>query len=330
MLKLAFHFSSGALVPRPDSPQLQSWQQQINSGFDKLVAFAAEVDKRRKSTETSSPRQDSSHLMPRSSSSTNYTPPFGGGYSMNGPGSTAGTNGGIPSPVTNHHHSVDRRMGNVGGLPGRLMESNRIAGHYSPHSPHSLLPPLTSPQGRPPTPQSPHIPLRTPPITSPPPTPSPDLRCEGVNSRLPSPPPPAFYDHHFKKKYLHKERASPSEMDHHQHHHPGINRTKADRISPQQQMDIHHHHQQQQLQAKFRPKGKDWQWRNSREPHPPPHNNTHPPPHNNTPPHHLHYQQRAMPPYPHHSNRQQVYQQNQDMPRNNNSNLPPNNYYNHA
>lgn len=243
---------------RSDSP-LQKWQDKINSGFDKLVAFASEIDKRRKSTEGTSPRQE-----------------------------------GFASP-----RCGERRSQTLGETPLSLerRDEDGIRGSdpsgplYSPHSP-SRLSPSPLPLGRPPTPQSPRPPVRTPPISSPPPTPSPDgcggespgsylprgadtppylppeLETTRLVSSVTSPSQHGIYHHHFKKKFYHKERMSPIEVDHMHNHN-------------------HTHH------GKFRPKGKDWQWRNQSSHHhrksPPlsnqlPYNNT-----SNTHHHHNHH-----------------------------------------
>ncbi|XP_042876076.1 histone-lysine N-methyltransferase, H3 lysine-79 specific-like isoform X5 [Penaeus japonicus] len=224
---------------RSDSP-LQKWQDKINSGFDKLVAFASEVDKRRKSTEGTSPRQEG-FASPRC---TERRPPL----------------------TAEPPHPLERDAANFRARQEdeEVIRSSDPAGPrpYSPHSPPRLSP-SPIPHGRPPTPQSPRPPMRTPPISSPPPTPSPD-RCGGESpslfpprggetppylppdlettrlvSPVTSPTEHGIYHHHFKKKFYHKERISPLETDHHHHHHHN-----------------HTHH------GKFRPKGKDWQWRN--------------------------------------------------------------------
>ncbi|XP_047483085.1 histone-lysine N-methyltransferase, H3 lysine-79 specific-like isoform X7 [Penaeus chinensis] len=224
---------------RSDSP-LQKWQDKINSGFDKLVAFASEVDKRRKSTEGTSPRQEG-FASPRCTERR-------------------------PTLTAEPPHPLERDTANFRARQEdeEVIRSSDPAGPrpYSPHSPPRLSP-SPIPHGRPPTPQSPRPPMRTPPISSPPPTPSPD-RCGGESpslfpprggetppylppdlettrlvSPVTSPSEHGIYHHHFKKKFYHKERISPLETDHHHHHHHN-----------------HTHH------GKFRPKGKDWQWRN--------------------------------------------------------------------
>jgi hypothetical protein len=98
-----------------------------------------------------------------------------------------------------------------------------------------------------------------------------------------------FYEHHFKKKFYHKERMSPIDQslpNNHdsrpnKHNHmtaPGSGHTipKTERLSPhdmEPSMMNHGMSQQQyhmqsvphQQSGKFRPKGKDWHWRNSRD-----------------------------------------------------------------
>ncbi|XP_071522598.1 histone-lysine N-methyltransferase, H3 lysine-79 specific isoform X2 [Panulirus ornatus] len=223
---------------RSDSP-LQKWQDKINSGFDKLVAFASEVDKRRKSTEGTSPRQEG-FASPR-------------------------CNERRPPPITEPPHCLEREAATFRGRQEEeeVIRSSDPTGPppYSPHSPPRLSP-SPIPDGRPPTPQSPRPPVRTPPISSPPPTPSPD-RCGGESpslypprggetppylppelettrlvSPITSPTEHGIYHHHFKKKFYHKEQMSSIDVDHHHHHHN----------------NTHH--------GKFRPKGKNWQWRN--------------------------------------------------------------------
>ncbi|XP_018022161.1 histone-lysine N-methyltransferase, H3 lysine-79 specific isoform X2 [Hyalella azteca] len=287
---------AGGAVVRPESPQLENWQAQINSGFDKLVAYAAEVDKRRKSSETSlmsSPHPDVCH--------DGAYPGFTNvGKSTSHPLSQGG---GIAAQSYSRSDR-DRRMNHTAsGLGARLMDGARPVGvPYSPHSPHSMLNPVASPHGGPPSPQSPHMPLQTPPISSPPPTPSPDLRhpSEGGSigsSHLPSPPHSHqamqhsnnFYEHHFKKKFYHKERMSPIDQslpNNHdsrpnKHNHmtaPGSGHAipKTERLSPHDMdpsmmnhgMSQQQYHMQSvphQQSGKFRPKGKDWHWRNSRD-----------------------------------------------------------------
>ncbi|XP_076042508.1 DOT1 like histone lysine methyltransferase grappa [Oratosquilla oratoria] len=229
---------------RSESP-LQKWQDKINSGFDKLVAFASEVDKRRKSTEGASPCQDG-FMSPKRRHIPDYPPP------------ERESTLALKFKVAGKREEEDVEAVQRGGQdPG-------AAPPYSPHSPPRMSPSPTS-HARPPTPQSPRRPMRTPPISSPPPTPSPD-RC-GVDSPGLYPPPrgesppyitsdldttplipagrvssspqePSLYDQHFKKKFFHKERISPVEG-----------------YTVQQQQ------QQQQHVGKFRPKGKDWDWR---------------------------------------------------------------------
>lgn len=46
----------------PDDDSGRKWQDEINSGFDRLVAYATEVDKRRKSTDSNSPVRSNSGL----------------------------------------------------------------------------------------------------------------------------------------------------------------------------------------------------------------------------------------------------------------------------
>lgn len=244
---------------RSDSP-LQKWQDKINSGFDKLVAFASEIDKRRKSTEGTSPRQEgfaSPRIGERRSQPLGETP-----LSL--------------ERETSFRSSVQDEEGMRGSDP--------TGPPYSPHSPPRLSPsPL--PLGRPPTPQSPRPPVRTPPISSPPPTPSPDgcggespgsypprggetppylppeLETTRLVSSVTSPSQHGIYHHHFKKKFYHKERMSPIEIDHiHNHNH------------------THH--------GKFRPKGKDWQWRNHHRKSPP---SSHQLPYNSSAHHHHHH-----------------------------------------
>ncbi|XP_064120922.1 histone-lysine N-methyltransferase, H3 lysine-79 specific-like isoform X5 [Macrobrachium nipponense] len=223
---------------RSDSP-LQKWQDKVNSGFDKLVAFASEIEKRRKSTEATSPRQEG-FASPRC------------GERRSQPLSE--------TPISLERETNFRSVQEEEGMRG----SDPTGPPYSPHSPTRLSPsPL--PLGRPPTPQSPRPPVRTPPISSPPPTPSPD-GCDGGSpgsfpprggetppylppeletTRLVSSVPSSqhgIYHHHFKKKFYHKERMSPIDVDHLNNHN-------------------HTHH------GKFRPKGKDWQWRNQSSHH---------------------------------------------------------------
>ncbi|XP_042232562.1 histone-lysine N-methyltransferase, H3 lysine-79 specific-like isoform X2 [Homarus americanus] len=263
-------------LERSDSP-LQKWQDKINSGFDKLVAFASEVDKRRKSTEGTSPRQEG-FASPRGSERR-------------------------PPPIAEPPHTLEREASTFRSRQEEeeVVRSNDAAGPppYSPHSPPRLSP-SPIPDGRPPTPQSPRPPVRTPPISSPPPTPSPD-RCGGESpgfypprggetppylppelettrlvSPITSPTEHGIYHHHFKKKFYHKEQISPLDTDHHHHHHHN---------------NTHH--------GKFRPKGKNWQWRNRsshhqssyhhhsrRSPPPPP---SHQLPYNSGTSHHHHH-----------------------------------------
>ncbi|XP_068230537.1 histone-lysine N-methyltransferase, H3 lysine-79 specific isoform X6 [Palaemon carinicauda] len=223
---------------RSDSP-LQKWQDKVNSGFDKLVAFASEIEKRRKSTDATSPRQEG-FASPRC------------GERRSQPLSE--------TPISLERETNFRSVPDEEGMRG----SDPTAPPYSPHSP-SRLSPCPLPLGRPPTPQSPRPPVRTPPISSPPPTPSPD-GCDGSSpgsfpprggetppylppeletTRLVSSVPSSqhgIYHHHFKKKFYHKERMSPIDVDHMNNHN-------------------HTHH------GKFRPKGKDWQWRNQSSHH---------------------------------------------------------------
>jgi hypothetical protein len=55
--------AGGGLGKKRDSEEAKRWQDEISIGFDRLVAMASEVDKRRKSTENSpahgSPRKES-------------------------------------------------------------------------------------------------------------------------------------------------------------------------------------------------------------------------------------------------------------------------------
>merc|ERR1719350_1418416 len=56
------------------------WQDEINSGFDRLVAYATEVDKRRRSTDSNSPVRPNSNLSNNDDNiqfheKTNNTPP---------------------------------------------------------------------------------------------------------------------------------------------------------------------------------------------------------------------------------------------------------------
>ncbi|KAK3880499.1 hypothetical protein Pcinc_015008 [Petrolisthes cinctipes] len=240
---------------RSDSP-LQKWQDKINSGFDKLVAFASEVDKRRKSTEGTSPRHD---VL----------------------GSPRRTDRRPTLPLTDSPHGLEafrsRDMDEEGCRRGEGISGPPP---YSPHSPPRLSP-SPIPHGRPPTPQSPRPPVRTPPITSPPPTPSPDHCLESPPPSLfpargadtpPYPPPelettrivsPAtspsdhgVYHHHFKKKFYHKE------PQHHQS--SGLDSSQPPPPQPpsqsqQQQQQQHHHHSSSSHHhgshhGKFRPK----------------------------------------------------------------------------
>ncbi|KAK4314714.1 hypothetical protein Pmani_014016 [Petrolisthes manimaculis] len=240
---------------RSDSP-LQKWQDKINSGFDKLVAFASEVDKRRKSTEGTSPRHD---VL----------------------GSPRRTDRRPTLPLTDPTHGLEafrsRDMDEEGCRRGEGISGPPP---YSPHSPPRLSP-SPIPHGRPPTPQSPRPPVRTPPITSPPPTPSPDHCLESPPPSLfpardadtpPYPPPelettrivsPAtspsdhgVYHHHFKKKFYHKEP---------QHQSSGLDSSQPPPPQPppsqsQQQQQPHHHHSSSSHHhgsshhGKFRPK----------------------------------------------------------------------------
>ncbi|XP_069960923.1 histone-lysine N-methyltransferase, H3 lysine-79 specific isoform X8 [Cherax quadricarinatus] len=287
-------------LERSDSP-LQKWQDKINSGFDKLVAFASEVDKRRKSTEGTSPRQEG-FASPRCSERR-------------------------PPTIAEPPHSLER---DVSSFRSRQEEEDIVRNSdttvpppYSPHSPPRLSP-SPIPDGRPPTPQSPRPPVRTPPISSPPPTPSPD-RCGGESpgfyppqggetppylppelettrliSPVTSPTEHGIYHHHFKKKFYHKEQISSIDADHHHHHH-------------------HHnstHH------GKFRPKGKNWQWRNRSSHHlssyhhhsrrsPPPLPSHQLPYNSSTTHHHHHHHHRHTATYPpsvprHHHNHHQL------------------------
>ncbi|CAL4067690.1 unnamed protein product, partial [Meganyctiphanes norvegica] len=272
-------------VERSDSP-LQKWQDKIDSGFDKIVAFASEVDKRRKSTETASPRQEGF-----------ASPLIGDRRMLNGP-SGDGNKASMKFP----------RIKQENEFPSGLRDSSGPS-PYSPHSPSTLSPsPIT--QDRPPTPQSPRPPLRTPPITSPPPTPSPDR--SGISSPGIFPPrvgeSPPYHPHlevettrlnssternisstdrsnmsldsggvyhHFKKKFIRNPHESdssgggpPSRDPPMSHHSKPPHLHHRERSSPSDSLAS------QQGKSQFRPKNKDWEWR-SRHGHGGSHNTNH-------------------------------------------------------
>merc|ERR1711983_617631 len=51
------------------------WQDEINSGFDRLVAYATEVDKRRRSTDSNSPVRPNSDVSSNDNDITNNSQP---------------------------------------------------------------------------------------------------------------------------------------------------------------------------------------------------------------------------------------------------------------
>ncbi|RXG51793.1 hypothetical protein Avbf_02563 [Armadillidium vulgare] len=279
-------------LDRCDSP-LQKWQDKINSGFDKLVALASEVDKRRKSSENSPHHLGSSPSGgDRKPMMETFSPPISECSTNNS--SSQGTLKTLKRSPSDECSQILR--GGQGPIEPPL---------YSPHSP-SLSSPLSLPNGRPPTPQSPSIPaMHTPPMSSPPPTPSPD-HCRGISPhtgnhfttdkvidsppylhqelesthlllppRLPSPSEQPLYDHHhFKKKFYHqKERYSPQKYDDHNHHnnnshhhnqrYPNHNSNSHHNSSYGYHNNNNHHSSSHSHHGKFRPKGKDWHWRNS-------------------------------------------------------------------
>lgn len=273
-------------VERSDSP-LQKWQDKIDSGFNKLVAFASEVDKRRKSTEGASPRQEGLQ-SPLRASRDHLQPPLP-----------------LPPPDPHHHlhHNIgggiSKHRGGRGDDEGKEPPPGVAPTPYSPHSPSHLTPSPVLP-GRPPTPQSPRG-VGTPPLSSPPPTPSPD------HCRPGSPPPPGLYsrggdsppylpsDLETTRLVLPPGLTSPPGGVHPSHHradqydhHHFKKKFYKERLSPPAQG----HGGDHQGVGKFRPKGKDWQWRSRHAPPrspPGPHGYSHNYHNNNNNSHHSHH-----------------------------------------
>ncbi|XP_046998857.1 histone-lysine N-methyltransferase, H3 lysine-79 specific isoform X1 [Schistocerca americana] len=281
-----------------DGRKVDKWQDKISSGFDRLMSFAStELDKRRRSTEGSSPRAGDV------AASCNTSPDSGIGH---------GDPPQLPSTLPNT--STKKRSLEVGGSsPGPKMPrlfktptSKPSPDRAGRDSPPVLEPPLVEDTAGPPRTPSPSSadeppPVSTGPSFSPAPLDGPysPVSVTSVpltNGESCSPPPalppsvPIRYhrsehgdhksraDHHFKKKFFHRENWTSS--NHWQHNAPPAGHHS-------------HHHK-----GKFRPKGKDWEWHGTKGHHmsagitpdfsiPPPHlvNTSLPPPYH---PHHRH------------------------------------------
>lgn len=281
-----------------DGRKVDKWQDKISSGFDRLMSFAStELDKRRRSTEGSSPRAGDV------AASCNTSPDSGIGH---------GDPPQLPSSLPST--STKKRSLEIGGSsPGPKMPrlfktptSKSSPDRAGRDSPPVLEAPLVEDTAGPPRTPSPSSADEPPPVsTGPPFSPAPldgpyspvsVTSAPLTNGESCSPPPSlppsvpirchrsehgdhkSRVDHHFKKKFFHREnwtssnhwQHNPLPAGHHSHHHKG----------------------------KFRPKGKDWEWHGTKGHHisagitpdfsiPPPHlvNTSLPPPYH---PHHRH------------------------------------------
>ncbi|XP_021930748.1 histone-lysine N-methyltransferase, H3 lysine-79 specific-like isoform X3 [Zootermopsis nevadensis] len=246
--------------------KVDKWQDKISSGFDRLMSFAStELDKRRRSTEGASPRGGDS------AASCNTSPDSGIGH------------GDPPPPPSAPTPAKKRSPSNMGGSsPGLKMPrlfktpaSKPSPDHVGRDSPPILEPPLIDDTIGPPRTPSPsssadeHLPVSLGPHFSPAPLDGPYSPVSAGTSLLStngescSPPPPPLppsvplkyqrpdsqeHKHHFKKKFFHRENWSSSG-------HWG------------------------KTGGKFRPKGKDWEWHNSKNTAPIPPDFSVPPPH---------------------------------------------------